>query len=146
MTTNAGVALMEHSSVGFMENDRLNDGAEELKHLFAPEFRNRLDAIIQFKPLDHDVIRHVVDKFIMELEEQLAHKKVSLLVDDSAREWLCVHGYDAKMGARPMARLIQERVKQPLADELLFGQLAEGGSVRLTAANDSLEFEIHELC
>ncbi len=146
MTTNAGVSLMERASMGFMENDHMDDGAEELKHLFAPEFRNRLDAIIQFKPLDHEVIRHVVDKFIMELEEQLSHKKVSLIVDDSAREWLCVHGYDTKMGARPMARLIQEQVKQPLADELLFGQLAEGGSVRLSAAKDKLEFEIHEVC
>jgi ATP-dependent Clp protease ATP-binding subunit ClpA len=146
MTTNAGVALMERSSIGFVTNDHSVDGLEEIKRLFSPEFRNRLDAIIQFKPLDHDTICHVVDKFIMELEEQLSHKKVHLEVDDSAREWLAVHGYDVKMGARPMARLIQEQIKAPLAEELLFGQLAEGGSVKLIAADDKLQFEIVETC
>jgi ATP-dependent Clp protease ATP-binding subunit ClpA len=145
MTTNAGVAMMERPSIGFVADDHTQDNMDEIKHLFSPEFRNRLDAIIQFNALDHDTIRHVVDKFVMELEEQLSHKKVHIEVDDAAREWLVVHGYDAKMGARPMARLIQEQVKTPLADELLFGQLAEGGKVHLTVKDGNLKFEMHEL-
>ena len=145
MTTNAGVKTMDHAAIGFINDGHLQDGMEEIKQLFSPEFRNRLDAIIPFTALSHDTIRHVVDKFIMELEEQLSHKKVHLDVDESAREWLAYHGYDPKMGARPMARLIQEKIKTPLADELLFGHLAEGGHVRLTANKDMLEFDIHEM-
>ncbi|NNM59949.1 MAG: ATP-dependent Clp protease ATP-binding subunit ClpA [Legionellales bacterium] len=145
MTTNAGATLLERPSIGFVADDHAEDNLGDIKHLFSPEFRNRLDAIIQFKALDHMTIRHVVDKFVMELEEQLSHKKVHIEVDDAAREWLVVHGYDAKMGARPMARLIQEQIKTPLADELLFGQLAEGGRVHLTVKDDKLQFKMHEM-
>lgn len=145
MTTNAGAMSLERPSIGFVGDTHASDNMDDIKHLFSPEFRNRLDAIIQFNALDHATIRHVVDKFVMELEEQLSHKKVHIEVDDAAREWLVVHGYDVKMGARPMARLIQEQIKTPLADELLFGQLAEGGRVHLTVKDDKLQFKMHEL-
>lgn len=143
MTTNAGVKAMEHASIGFVLDQHQQDNMDEIKQVFPPEFRNRLDAIIPFKPLDHETIRHVVDKFMIQLEEQLVHKKVQLRADESAREWLAVHGYDSKMGARPMARLIQEKIKTPLADELLFGRLAEGGQIRLKMKDNELVFEIH---
>jgi ATP-dependent Clp protease ATP-binding subunit ClpA len=115
---------------------------EVIRRSFTPEFRNRLDAIIQFKSLSPVIIAHVVDKFISEMELQLEEKGVSLEVDESAREWLAEHGYDAQMGARPMARLIQEHIKRPLAEELLFGTLAHGGRVNVTAHDDKLEFEL----
>lgn len=141
MTTNAGIANMSRSSIGFAPQDYSTDGMAELKRVFSPEFRNRLDAIIQFKSLDTATVKSVVDKFLMELEEQLGLQKVSLHVSSSARDWLAVHGYDDKMGARPMARLIQEKIKKPLAEELLFGQLAEGGVVNITARDGELKVE-----
>jgi len=142
MTTNAGAELMSRSTIGFTRQDHSTDGLEAIKRTFTPEFRNRLDSIIQFKSLDSDTIAHVVDKFLFELEAQLEEKKVTMTVDEDAREWLAEHGYDEKMGARPMARVIQERIKKPLAEELLFGQLANGGIVRVTAGDDGLEFSI----
>ena len=115
---------------------------EALKRYFTPEFRNRLDAVVQFAPLGAETIKSVVDKFIFELEQQLADKKVSLSVDAAARDWLAERGYDPKMGARPMSRLIQNSIKKPLANELLFGDLAGGGRVQVGVTDGELSFEI----
>ena len=136
MTTNAGAFEMNRASIGFVQSDNASDGMEALKRLFSPEFRNRLDAIIQFAPLDVPVIERVVDKLIVEVEAQLEKKGVSILLDDEARRWLAQKGYDPKMGARPMARLIQEQIKRPLAEELLFGKLAVGGTVKIGVSKD----------
>jgi ATP-dependent Clp protease ATP-binding subunit ClpA len=146
MTTNAGAFEMSRTSMGFMQQDHTFDGMDVLKRLFSPEFRNRLDAIVQFKPLDIDTIHHVVDKFLAELEVQLEHKQVHLHTTPQARAWLAAHGYDKQMGARPMARLIHEKVKKPLAEELLFGRLASGGKVTLdvNTANDKLELKMEK--
>jgi ATP-dependent Clp protease ATP-binding subunit ClpA len=133
MTTNAGAAQSARRSIGFSEQDNSTDAVEVIRKTFAPEFRNRLDAIINFKSLDMPVILMVVDKFILELEEQLALKDVTITVTKGAREWLAEQGFDPKMGARPMKRVIQEQIKRPLADDLLFGDLAEGGEVRVEA-------------
>jgi ATP-dependent Clp protease ATP-binding subunit ClpA len=118
---------------------------EALKRLFSPEFRNRLDATIQFAPLDMPVIERVVDKLIVEVEAQLEKKGVSILLDDDARRWLAEKGYDPKMGARPMARLIQDQIKRPLAEELLFGKLAVGGTVKIAVSKDGKELKIEAL-
>jgi ATP-dependent Clp protease ATP-binding subunit ClpA len=136
MTTNAGAAEMSRASIGFTPQDHAPDGMEAVRRIFAPEFRNRLDAIIQFAPLDGPTIERVVDKLLLEVEAQLEQKAVALSVDDAARRWIAEKGYDPKMGARPMARVLQEHVKRPLAEELLFGSLAVGGSVRVTLAPD----------
>ncbi|MGD8934665.1 MAG: ATP-dependent Clp protease ATP-binding subunit ClpA, partial [Gammaproteobacteria bacterium] len=142
MTTNAGAQLMSRRSMGFTEQQNELDGMEEIKRLFTPEFRNRLDGIVQFGPLDEKTIASVVDKFLVELETQLDEKKVSLHVDDDARTWIAEKGYDAKMGARPMARVIQEHLKKPLANELLFGNLARGGKALVTVTDGELSIEI----
>ncbi len=142
MTTNAGAQQMARTSMGFTQQDHVGDDVQEIKKLFSPEFRNRLDAIIPFKPLDDQTILHVVSKFIMELESQLEDKHVTLEVNEAARHWLAKHGHDPAMGARPMARLLQDRVKKPLADELLFGKLAGGGHVKVTGSDNGLAFEI----
>jgi ATP-dependent Clp protease ATP-binding subunit ClpA len=146
MTTNAGAQRAARASMGFTEQDHAPDALEEVRKLFSPEFRNRLDAVIQFKALSESTIIHVVDKFVVELEAQLADKHVTIELDQAAREWLAQHGYDPAMGARPMARLIQERVKKPLADELLFGKLANGGHVKVTLDpdGDRLAFQFSE--
>jgi ATP-dependent Clp protease ATP-binding subunit ClpA len=144
MTTNAGASEMSRPSIGFTHQDHSSDGMEAIKKLFAPEFRNRLDAIIQFKPLDPAVITRVVDKFIYELEAQLQERGVTVDVADSAREWLAEHGFDAKMGARPMARIIQENIKKPLAEELLFGRLANGGHLVIRAEDGQLVHDVKE--
>jgi len=112
-----------------------------LKRAFSPEFRNRLDAIIQFKPLTPATIGHVVDKFVTELQAQLEDKHVEIDVDERARAWLAQHGYDPAMGARPMARIIREKIKKALADEILFGRLAHGGQVTVSEQDDELTFE-----
>ncbi|RVU32916.1 ATP-dependent Clp protease ATP-binding subunit ClpA [Neptunomonas marina] len=133
MTTNAGAEAMSRPSIGFTSQDHSTDGMEAIKRLFTPEFRNRLDAVIQFKPLSTDIIIGVVDKFLTELQAQLDEKRVVLNIDDEARAWFAEHGYDEKMGARPMKRLIQEKLKKPLAEMILFGDLAEeGGEVLIT--------------
>ena len=142
MTTNAGASEMSRPSIGFTHQDHSSDGMEAIKKLFTPEFRNRLDAIIQFKPLDPTVITRVVDKFIYELEAQLQEKGVTVDVEDSAREWLAEHGFDAKMGARPMTRIIQEHIKKPLAEELLFGRLANGGHLVIRAEDGRLVHDV----
>ncbi len=144
MTTNAGASEMSRPSIGFTHQDHSTDGMEAIKKLFSPEFRNRLDAVIQFRALDPTVITRVVDKFIYELEAQLQDKGVTLDVEDSAREWLAEHGFDAKMGARPMARLIQEHIKKPLAEELLFGRLAKGGNLVIRAEDGELIHDVRE--
>jgi ATP-dependent Clp protease ATP-binding subunit ClpA len=142
MTTNAGAEEMSRPSIGFTPQDHSKDGMEALKRIFSPEFRNRLDGIIQFNSLSPEVIVNVVDKFLFELEGQLEDKRVSLVVEPAARQWLATHGYDPKMGARPMARIIQEHIKKPLANELLFGELSEGGVVRIDVSEKGLEFAI----
>jgi ATP-dependent Clp protease ATP-binding subunit ClpA len=125
-----------------MQQDHASDGMEAIKRLFSPEFRNRLDGIIQFAGLDTRTIQRVVDKLLVEVEAQLEQKGVQLHVDDAAREWLARKGYDPKMGARPMARVIQESIKRPLAEELLFGRLAGGGHAFVTlGADDVLKVE-----
>ncbi|MGH8141818.1 MAG: ATP-dependent Clp protease ATP-binding subunit ClpA, partial [Steroidobacteraceae bacterium] len=124
--------------------DNASDGMEAIRRLFSPEFRNRLDAVIQFAPLDAATIERVVDKLLIEVEAQLEPKGVNLSLDESARRWIAHKGYDPKMGARPMARLIQEHIKRPLAEELLFGKLVGGGQVRVSVSADqsalTLEF------
>jgi ATP-dependent Clp protease ATP-binding subunit ClpA len=136
MTTNAGAADMARPGIGFTQTDNASDGMEAIKRLFTPEFRNRLDAIVQFGVLDARTIERVVDKLIVEVEAQLEQKGVQLSIDDDARQWIAKKGYDPKMGARPMARVIQEHVKRPLAEELLFGKLANGGTVRVSLGKD----------
>jgi ATP-dependent Clp protease ATP-binding subunit ClpA len=136
MTTNAGAQEMSRPAIGFTQSDNTSDGMEAIRRLFAPEFRNRLDAVIQFGPLSKVTIERVVDKLLVEVETQLEAKGVQLSIDDAARGWLAEHGYDPKMGARPMARLIQDQIKRPLAEELLFGKLADGGQVAVSVADD----------
>jgi len=143
MTTNAGAVDMSRGSIGFLEQDVRHDGMEAIKKLFTPEFRNRLDAIVQFAPLSPSVIETVVDKLLTELQAQLDQKRVTLEVDEAARAWLAKEGYDEKMGARPMQRLIQDKIKRPLAEDLLFGRLAEkGGMVHITARDGELALEV----
>ena len=141
MTSNIGAEASSRPSVGFTEQDHSSDAMEVLKRAFSPEFRNRLDAIIQFKPLDPLTISSVVDKFIAQLQAQLDDKKVTLHVDDEARAWLAEQGYDPKMGARPMARVLQEHVKKPLAEEILFGRLVSGGEVLICVKDGALDLE-----
>ncbi|MFK0571108.1 ATP-dependent Clp protease ATP-binding subunit ClpA [Endozoicomonas sp.] len=139
MTTNAGAANMTRSSIGFVEQDHTTDGSEAIKKTFTPEFRNRLDAIIPFASLNDDIIKHVVDKFLTELQAQLDEKRVQLDIDDKARTWLSEKGFDRQMGARPMGRIIQEHLKKPMAEQILFGKLAEnGGNVKVTVRKGEL--------
>lgn len=146
MTSNAGADILDKTAIGFTTaTDNSSDTLKALNKIFTPEFRNRLDAIISFKALDNKTILHVVSKFLMELEIQLEPKHVVLEIDENARNWLAKNGYDTKMGARPMSRLIQEKIKRPLAEELLFGKLSEGGHVFVTVEKDELKFAIGEL-
>ena len=142
MTTNAGAEEGSRASIGFTRQDHSSDSMKVLERNFSPEFRNRLDAIVQFKPLDISIVGSVVDKFIFELEHVLTEKNVTLSLEPDARLWLAEHGCDPKMGARPMARLIQEKIKKPLANDLLFGKLAQGGHVKIYVEADELAFSI----
>lgn len=142
MTTNAGAEEGSRASIGFTSQDHASDSMKVIERSFSPEFRNRLDAVIQFKPLDISIVGHVVDKFIFELEALLAEKHVTLMLESEARLWLAENGCDPKMGARPMARLIQEKIKKPLANDLLFGKLVRGGNVRIYVENNELAFAI----
>ncbi|MCG5500509.1 ATP-dependent Clp protease ATP-binding subunit ClpA [Ectothiorhodospira lacustris] len=144
MTSNVGAEVSSRPSMGFTQQDHSSDAMEVLKRTFTPEFRNRLDAIIQFKPLDPVTIASVVDKFLTQLQAQLDEKKVTLVVDDDARAWLAEHGYDPKMGARPMGRVIQDRIKKPLAEEILFGRLAGGGEVHVCVRDGELSLDYAE--
>jgi len=142
MTTNAGAQEMSRASIGFSQQDHSTDGMEVMKRIFTPEFRNRLDSIIQFAALDAEIIRTVVDKFLVELQVQLDDKKVAIHVDDEAIDWFVEHGYDKSMGARPMLRLVQNKIKKPLAEDILFGKLVNGGDVHVTVENDDIRLEI----
>jgi ATP-dependent Clp protease ATP-binding subunit ClpA len=136
MTTNAGAADMSRASIGFMHQNHMTDGKEAIKKMFTPEFRNRLDAVIQFDPLDLNSIQRVADKLVLELETQLEDHDVTLELEPEARAWIAERGYDPTMGARPMSRVIQENIKRPLAEILLFGDLANGGHVRIVVKDD----------
>ncbi|MGI0116419.1 ATP-dependent Clp protease ATP-binding subunit ClpA [Zooshikella sp. RANM57] len=145
MTTNAGAEQTSRASIGFTEQDHSTDAMEIIKKTFTPEFRNRLDGIIQFQPLTEETIKHVVDKFLTELQSQLDDKKVLLEVDEEARAWLADKGYDKQMGARPMVRVIQDVLKKPLAEQILFGKLAgNGGTVKVFVKEDELNFELED--
>lgn len=142
MTTNAGAHEMGRPSIGFAEQDNSSDGMEVIRRMFTPEFRNRLDAIVQFSALGIEVVKTVVDKFLTELQAQLDEKRVTLEVDEEAREWLAREGYDEKMGARPMQRLIQEKIKRQLAEDLLFGDLVSGGTVHVGIEDNDLSIKV----
>ncbi|MBB5208496.1 ATP-dependent Clp protease ATP-binding subunit ClpA [Chiayiivirga flava] len=141
MTTNAGAQQAARRTIGFVEQNHATDAMEVIRRAFTPEFRNRIDAIVQFRSLDFDHILRVVDKFVIELEMQLHEKHVALNVDPEARRWLAEHGFDPQMGARPMARVLQDRIKRPLADELLFGKLVGGGRVDVSVREGKLHIE-----
>ncbi len=145
MTSNAGARFIGRRSMGFTEQDHMTDGMQELERIFSPEFRNRLDAVIQFKALNQSTVAHVVDKFIIELEVQLDEKKVHLRVDNEARAWLAAKGYDPFMGARPMSRVIQEYLKKPLVEEVLFGRLRQGGEVHVRIREGELDLEVVDI-
>ena len=142
MTTNAGAADMARASFGFTQNKRSGDDVEAINRMFAPEFRNRLDAIVPFNHLPTEIIAKVVDKFVMQLEAQLADRNVAIELSDEARAWLIERGYDHAMGARPMGRVIQTHIKTPLADEVLFGRLKHGGTVRVVVAGEGAESKL----
>jgi ATP-dependent Clp protease ATP-binding subunit ClpA len=136
MTTNAGAADLARTPIGFNRTRKDLDDSEAINRLFAPEFRNRLDAIVAFGHLPVEVIKRVVDKFVMQLEAQLADRNITIELTDEARDWLVEHGYDEAMGARPMSRVIHQAIKTPLADEVLFGRLKNGGAVRVVVVGD----------
>ena len=142
MTTNAGASVLAKSAIGFGRDSREGEDEEEIKRVFTPEFRNRLDATVPFSYLPQEVVERVVEKFILELEMQLADRNVHIRIDEDARAWLAVKGYDKSYGARPLSRVIQEHVKKPLADSLLFGDLKNGGEVVVHLKDDALSFEI----
>ena len=144
MTTNAGAADMAKPAMGFGSDVRVGDDEEAINRLFTPEFRNRLDAVIGFNNLSPDVMGKVVDKFVMQLEAQLDDRNVTILLDDASRDWLAKKGYDPLFGARPLARVIQESLKQPLAEELLFGKLVKGGTVKVGVADGALTFDLEQ--
>jgi len=145
MTTNAGSADMAKAAIGFGRENRVDDDTSAIEKLFTPEFRNRLDAIVSFKPLSHETVEKIVEKFVLQLEGQLGERGVTIQLLPDARAWLAKKGFDPLYGARPLSRMIQEHVKKPLADELLFGALQKGGAVTvgLDAAADKLTFEVH---
>jgi ATP-dependent Clp protease ATP-binding subunit ClpA len=140
MTTNAGAQDMARQAIGFGSSVREGDDQEAIKRLFTPEFRNRLDAVIPFGHLPPQVVRKVVEKFVLQLEAQLAERQVIIDISDEASDWLAKKGYDQQMGARPLARVIQEHIKKPLSEEVLFGKLAKGGTVRILLKDDKLDF------
>jgi ATP-dependent Clp protease ATP-binding subunit ClpA len=142
MTTNAGASEMAREGLGFGAASRDGEDEEAIKKMFTPEFRNRLDAVVPFESLPPSIIMRVIDKFVLQLELQLQERDVHIALDEPAKDWLINRGYDKTMGARPMARLIQEKIKQPLAEELLFGKLVRGGEVRVHVKDDALAFEI----
>ena len=144
MTSNAGGQSLSRSSMGFTKQDHSSDAMEIIKKSFSPEFRNRLDAIVQFKPLQLDVVKTVVDKFLVELQTQIDDKGVTIDVTEEARTWLAEQGYDETMGARPLARLIDELIKKPLADEILFGALEQGGTVSIEIRDNELSLDFSE--
>ncbi|MBT3990778.1 MAG: ATP-dependent Clp protease ATP-binding subunit ClpA [Rhodospirillaceae bacterium] len=145
MTTNAGAAEMAKASIGFERGEREGDDEEAIEKMFSPEFRNRLDAVVSFASLSPEVMGKVVDKFVMELEAQLSDRDVTITLTDKSREWLAKKGYDKRFGARPLSRVIQEYIKKPLSEELLFGELAKGGTVQVDVKDKKLAFEYPKL-
>jgi ATP-dependent Clp protease ATP-binding subunit ClpA len=143
MTTNAGAQELTKAAIGFGRETRVGEDLEAINRMFSPEFRNRLDAIIGFESLAPEVVAKVVDKFVFQLEAQLSDRNVTIELSDEARKWLAERGFDRTMGARPLSRIIQEHIKKPLADELLFGKLQKGGTVRVTVKEEELVFEFH---
>jgi ATP-dependent Clp protease ATP-binding subunit ClpA len=141
MTSNAGAQEQAKAAIGFGRDRREGEDTAAVERMFTPEFRNRLDAVISFAPLPKEVILQVVEKFVMQLEVQLMERGVSIELTREAAEWIADKGYDDKMGARPLARVIQEHIKKPLAEELLFGKLAKGGLVRVAVADGNLVLE-----
>jgi ATP-dependent Clp protease ATP-binding subunit ClpA len=141
MTTNAGAADAQKNTIGFGRGRNDGEQEEALKRLFTPEFRNRLDAVVQFKPLTQDIIRQVVQKFVLQLEAQLADRNITIETTDEAADWLAKNGFDELYGARPLARVIQEHIKKPLADDILFGKLAKGGHVKVVLKDGKIAFE-----
>ncbi|MDE2335357.1 MAG: AAA family ATPase, partial [Rhodospirillales bacterium] len=144
MTTNAGASDMAREAIGFGREAREGEDEDAIKRMFTPEFRNRLDAVIAFAGLTPEIVARVVEKFVMQLEAQLADRNVTIEMSSAAKEWLAERGYDRLYGARPLARIIQEYIKKPLADELLFGRLLKGGAVKVTVAEGKLAFEFAE--
>jgi ATP-dependent Clp protease ATP-binding subunit ClpA len=142
MTTNAGASEMSRQAIGFGRGMKEGEDEEAIKRLFTPEFRNRLDAVIPFAALSPEIISRVVDKFVAQLEGQLADRNVTISLTDEARSWLAERGYDKLYGARPLGRVIQENIKKPLADELLFGKLVKGGHILVKVVGGKLDFEI----
>jgi ATP-dependent Clp protease ATP-binding subunit ClpA len=147
MTTNAGASDMAKAPIGFNRTKREGEDTEAINRMFTPEFRNRLDAVVQFAGLSTEIIKQVVEKFVFQLEAQLADRGVTIELTDEAAKWLAEKGYDEKFGARPLARTIQEHIKKPLADELLFGKLEHGGTVKVLVVDKEggekgLDFEI----
>ena len=141
MTSNAGAAEQAKAAIGFGRDRRTGEDTAAIERLFTPEFRNRLDAVISFQPLPQEVIMQVVEKFVLQLEAQLMDRNVTIELSDDAAKWLADKGYDDKMGARPLARVIQEHIKKPLAEELLFGKLSKGGNVRVLVRDDAIVLE-----
>jgi ATP-dependent Clp protease ATP-binding subunit ClpA len=135
---------MAKEAIGFAREAREGEDGEAIKRLFTPEFRNRLDAVIAFSGLTPEIVGRVVEKFVMQLEAQLADRNVTIELSSAAKEWLAERGYDRLYGARPLARVIQEFIKKPLAEELLFGKLVKGGAVKVTLKDDKLAFELTE--
>ena len=144
MTTNAGAADMQKPAIGFGRSTRVGEDEDAVKRLFTPEFRNRLDAIIPFAPLTPEIVGRVVEKFVMQLEAQLADRNVTIELSSAAKEFLAERGYEPLYGARPLARVIQELIKKPLAEELLFGKLVKGGAVKVSVKDGSLAFDVSE--
>jgi ATP-dependent Clp protease ATP-binding subunit ClpA len=142
MTTNAGAADSQRNHIGFGRGKQDGEAEEAIKRVFTPEFRNRLDAVVAFKPLTPEIIRQVVQKFVMQLEAQLADRHVTIETSDDAADWLAKNGFDELYGARPLSRVIQENIKKPLADEILFGRLVKGGHVKVVLKDGKLDFEI----
>ena len=144
MTTNAGASDMAKEAIGFGRTTREGEDEEAIKRLFTPEFRNRLDAIIPFAGLTPEIVARVVEKFVMQLEAQLADRNVTIELSSGAKEWLAERGFDPLYGARPLARVIQDNIKKALAEELLFGKLVKGGAVNVTVKDGKLEFSYTE--
>lgn len=144
MTTNAGAADLSKEAIGFARDVRSGEDEEAIKRIFTPEFRNRLDAVIPFANLTPEIVGRVVEKFVFQLEAQLADRNVTIEISSAAKEWLAERGYDRLYGARPLGRVIQEHIKKPLAEELLFGRLVKGGAVKITLKDGALDFEYIE--
>jgi ATP-dependent Clp protease ATP-binding subunit ClpA len=142
MTSNAGASDMQKAAIGFGRDKREGEDTAAIERIFTPEFRNRLDAVISFRQLPRGVIRQVVEKFVLQLEAQLMDRHVHIELTPEAADWLAVKGYDDKMGARPLGRVIQEEIKKPLAEELLFGRLTKGGLVRVGVRDDKIDLII----